>query len=142
MGASLRRTAVVVALMSLFSASLSFAAAICLAFSPFSLSCRSSNSSLDDSYSASISRASCMSSWSTSYSFIGETIRSSSKLTLMSSPGSWTRANLMYARSCIGILSANTGKVCPSALIPMPSRTCRLASYSRSVCVHDAAKAR
>ena len=111
MGASLLRTAVVVALMSFFSVSLNLAAAICRGVKPFSLSCRSSNSSLEDSYSPSISRASCISSCSTSYSFIGDTMRSSSKLTLMSSPGSCTRANRMYASNCMGIRSANTGNV-------------------------------
>ena len=74
-----------------------------------------------------------MSSCSTSYSFIGLTILSSSKLTVMSSLGSCTRAKRMYASICKGMRSSNTGNACESADMPMPSRICRFASYSLSV---------
>ena len=51
----------------------------------------------------------------------------------MSSLGSCTRAKRMYASICVGMRSANTGNACDVALIPIPSRICRFASYSRSV---------
>ena len=97
------------------------------------MSCSSSYSSDEFSYSASISLASPISSCSTSYSFIGDTMRSSSNDTVISSLGSCTREKRMYASSCNGMRSANTGNACSSALIPIPSRICFFAEYRRSV---------
>mmetsp|Transcript_27418 Transcript_27418/g.67384 ORF Transcript_27418/g.67384 Transcript_27418/m.67384 type:complete len:215 (+) Transcript_27418:325-969(+) len=134
-GARRRRTAVVVALMSFFSDSRRRAAEIWRSVSPFSFSCSSSNSSDELSYSPSSTRQSPMSSCSTSYSFMGDTMRSSSKDTVISSLGSCTRAKRMYASSCRGMRSANTGNCWLSADMPMPSRICVLAVYRRSVVV-------